>query len=227
MTPRVVIALAALSLALGCGGEEQAVETLATPVIVEAAHVGDLEERIEGTGELAAPDRALIAAEVDGRITDVRVDEGVHVGAGSVLLTIDPEAVLGWFTGETCMQLLANAMRVRDAGREGQFADVLYADLVRDPIATVARLYVRLGLTLSAEAESRMRAHLAAKPKGKHGAHRYEFEHTGFDRAAETLAHPFVRRALEIFPGAEIIAIRDPRPAAPAEEAPPADDETE
>ncbi|MFZ5618723.1 MAG: DNA polymerase III subunit gamma/tau [Pseudomonadota bacterium] len=31
-------------------------------------------------------------------------------------------------------------------------------------------------------------------------------------RTAEVLAHPLVRKALEIFPGAEIVAIRDPRP---------------
>jgi len=98
---------------------------------------------------------------------------------------VDPQAVLGWFTGETCAQLLGNAMRVRDGGREGHFADVRYADLMRDPIATIARLYDRLSLPFGAEAEARMRAYLAAKPKGRHGAHRYEFEHTGFDRTAE------------------------------------------
>lgn len=137
---------------------------------------------------------ALFAVYPDARIVHTHRDPlTVMASVASILFAtawvrsdaVDPQAVLGWFTGETCMQLLANAMRVRDAGREGQFADVLYADLVRDPIATVARLYVRLGLTLSAEAESRMRAHLAAKPQGKHGAHRYDFEHTGFDRAAE------------------------------------------
>ena len=31
-------------------------------------------------------------------------------------------------------------------------------------------------------------------------------------RTAEALAHPMVRKALELFPGAEIIAIRDPKP---------------
>jgi DNA polymerase-3 subunit gamma/tau len=46
-------------------------------------------------------------------------------------------------------------------------------------------------------------------------------------RMAETLAHPFLRRALELFPGAEIIAIRDPKPAAAPDEAPPADEELE
>jgi len=36
-------------------------------------------------------------------------------------------------------------------------------------------------------------------------------------RTAEVLAHPMVRRALELFPGAEIVAIRDPKPQAPLE----------
>ena len=30
-----------------------------------------------------------------------------------------------------------------------------------------------------------MRAYLAAKPKGKHGAHRYDFAATGFELGAE------------------------------------------
>ncbi len=80
----------ALALA-GCGGDDAKQETAGAPVVVVPAESGDVEERIAGTGELAAPDRALIAAEVDGRITAVRVDEGVRVKAGAVLLEIDPE----------------------------------------------------------------------------------------------------------------------------------------
>ena len=84
-------ALALAGLLSACGGGGDAEQIVAAPVIVEKAQVGDMEERIAGTGELAAPDRALIAAEVDGRITDVHVDEGARVKAGDVLLTIDPE----------------------------------------------------------------------------------------------------------------------------------------
>jgi RND family efflux transporter MFP subunit len=86
-----VAALALVGLLSACGSDEAAQPIVAAPVVVERALVGDMEERIEGTGELAAPDRALIAAEVDGRVTDVHVDEGSRVGAGDVLLTIDPE----------------------------------------------------------------------------------------------------------------------------------------
>lgn len=78
-------------LLAACGAKEAALESVAAPVVVEAAALSDLEERIEGTGELAAPDRAVIAAEVDGRITEIRVDEGAHVAVGAVLLAIDPE----------------------------------------------------------------------------------------------------------------------------------------
>jgi membrane fusion protein (multidrug efflux system) len=87
----LVSLLAFAGLLGGCGGAEQEAQQLAIPVIVEPARVGDLEERIQGTGELAAPDRALIAAEVEGRVTDVLVDEGASVGSGGLLLTIDPE----------------------------------------------------------------------------------------------------------------------------------------
>lgn len=92
MKLRGLLAISLVGLfAAACGGDEAVRESLGAPVVVVPAAVGDMEDRIEGTGELAAPDRALIAAEVDGRITDVFVDEGVHVSAGSVLLAIDPE----------------------------------------------------------------------------------------------------------------------------------------
>lgn len=137
---------------------------------------------------------ALFAVYPDARVVQTHRDPlTVMASVASILFAtawvrsdaVDPAAVLGWFTGETCEHLLGNAMRVRDAGRESHFADVRYEDLVRDPIAAIARVYDRFGLAFSAEAESRMRAYLAAKPKGRHGAHRYEFENTGFDRAAE------------------------------------------
>jgi membrane fusion protein (multidrug efflux system) len=92
MKKHALVSLLAFAGLLGaCGGGEQEAQQLAMPVIVEPALVGDLEERIQGTGELAAPDRALIAAEVEGRITDVLVDEGASVRSGGLLLTIDPE----------------------------------------------------------------------------------------------------------------------------------------
>jgi len=100
---------------------------------------------------------------------------------------VDPKAMLGWFTGETCLGLLdgMTAVRARAAADPDQFFDVRYADLVAQPFETLASIYDHYGLAFSAEAERRMRAYLDAKPKGKHGTHHYDFGATGFDEATE------------------------------------------
>ncbi|MGH7289225.1 MAG: sulfotransferase family protein [Myxococcota bacterium] len=100
---------------------------------------------------------------------------------------VDPQALLGWFTGETCLGLLDGMSQLRTSAAvdPAQFHDVRYSELVARPFETIAALYVHFGLHFSREAEERMRAYLAAKPQGKHGAHRYDFAATGLEQGAE------------------------------------------
>jgi hypothetical protein len=100
---------------------------------------------------------------------------------------VDAETFKGWFSPETCRALLDAMCAVRDSGRvaPAQFCDVLYADLVRDPAGAVARVYERFGLAFRPELGERIRAYVAAKPRGKHGAHRYAFEALGRNEGAE------------------------------------------
>jgi hypothetical protein len=137
---------------------------------------------------------ALFAIYPDARVVQTHRDPlTVIASVASILFAtawvrsdaVDAQAVGGWFTAETCAQLLQNAIRVRDGGRERHFADVVYADLMRDPIATIALVYEHFGIVFSAEAESGMRSYLAAKPKGRHGAHRYEFAQRGAEPDAD------------------------------------------
>ena len=67
----------------------------------------------------------------------------------------------------------------------GQIADVRYADLMRDPVAAVGALYQQWGIPFSEGFATRIRDHLAAKPKGKHGAHSYSFADTGLNLEQE------------------------------------------
>jgi hypothetical protein len=89
--------------------------------------------------------------------------------------------------GDDIMVGLDRSLEVR---RQGLFApeqvvDVRYQDLRVDPIATVARIYDEVGLDLSADAEARMRAFLAAHPGDPGGSlKRYSFADTGLDEAA-------------------------------------------
>ena len=81
-----------LGALVGCGAaeEEPALVPIA-PVVVQEVEVTSLEERIEATGQLTAPEHAQIAAEVSGRVTEILVPEGSAVEAATVVLEIDRE----------------------------------------------------------------------------------------------------------------------------------------
>jgi len=79
---------------------------------------------------------------------------------------------------------LERSMQARSDGTlpAGQVADVQFTDFVADPLATIGALYDQLGMVLTADAEARMRAFLAANPgDGGGGGHRYTFADTGLD----------------------------------------------
>jgi hypothetical protein len=150
---------------------------------------------LKAPSHLASLD-ALLAAYPDACIVQTHRDP-LRV-MGSVLSTlyatasircdrIDLDALRAWFSGESCAALLDAATQVRtsEVAKAARFVDVGYAELMREPLVTVAALYRKLDLALSAEARSRMRDYLERKPKDKHGAHVYDFEETGVDRAAE------------------------------------------
>jgi hypothetical protein len=92
-------------------------------------------------------------------------------------------AALGPRTLRSIAYMLDRATALRDSGGlpPEQVHDVIYRDYLKDPIAAVAGVYAAFGLTLSGEAESRMRAYLAARPQGRHGVHAWRFEDTGVD----------------------------------------------
>ena len=139
---------------------------------------------------------ALFAVYPDARVVQTHRDPlQVMASVVSILFgtawvrsdEVDADLLLQWFGGESCAHMLAKAVALRDSGAVDaeQFFDVRYCDLTRDPFGTIAGVYEHFGLAYGAEAESRMRAYLAAKPKGRHGAHRYAFADTGFDLETE------------------------------------------
>jgi membrane fusion protein (multidrug efflux system) len=91
--PRIFVgtAVALAALALACGGEDAAPAVAAPPVMVQTVAAHTVTDRIEAAGELLAVEEASVAAEVDGRVTLVRVLEGAAVAAGDVVLEIDRE----------------------------------------------------------------------------------------------------------------------------------------
>jgi membrane fusion protein (multidrug efflux system) len=71
--------------------DETAASAGPTPVTVVRLSAEAIEIRIEATGQLVAKERAEVAAEVSGQITEVAVEEGGAVKEGELILTTDPE----------------------------------------------------------------------------------------------------------------------------------------
>jgi len=83
-------------------------------------------------------------------------------------------------------ECLDRALDARRSGviPDGQVIDVHFGEFRKDPIAAVAGVYDALGIELSAEAESAMRAFLDAHPGDPDNAlRRYSFSATGLDEA--------------------------------------------
>jgi membrane fusion protein (multidrug efflux system) len=74
-----------------CGSDPAEPEVTGAPVTLQRVLAVDVTDRIEATGELLAKERAQIAAEVAGQVTEIRIDEGGAAQAGDAVLTIDPE----------------------------------------------------------------------------------------------------------------------------------------
>jgi membrane fusion protein (multidrug efflux system) len=117
-------ALLGLAL-LACGGAVDVAPLHRQPVEVASVEARDLDETLEATGQLLAKERAGVAAQVAGMITEVVIDEGAPVAEGGVVLEIDPER----------RQLEVDAARAGLAQARAQVAEV------RREAARVERLF--------------------------------------------------------------------------------------
>ena len=78
------------ALAAQAFGEEEK-PAVGAPVTLQRVVGVDVVDEIDATGQLLAKERATIAAEVGGRITEILIDEGGAAAQGAAVLSIDPE----------------------------------------------------------------------------------------------------------------------------------------
>jgi len=81
-------------------------------------------------------------------------------------------------------EALRRALAFREKIGEHRFADVAFAPLNDDPVATVGHAYDHFGLELSDEAARRMAAWSTENAQGAHGVHHYALEDFGLTGAA-------------------------------------------
>jgi hypothetical protein len=95
---------------------------------------------------------------------------------------------------------LAIEFRQRNGDVQGRFLDVLYADLVKDPVGVVRMIYRHFDMDLTDEAERCMLKFLSQNPQNKNGVHRYSLEDYGMERETERRRFQFYTDHFGVIP---------------------------
>jgi hypothetical protein len=85
----------------------------------------------------------------------------------------------------------AIAFREANAALRGQFLDVWYVDLLKDPLNVIRLIYDRFEMELTGEAERAMLRFLTQHPQNKNGVHSYSLESYGLQRDTERCRFQF------------------------------------
>jgi hypothetical protein len=135
--------------------------------------------------------RTLFAVYPDARVVQIHRDPLKSVPSTISLMgtiksmrsdDVDTGALAPWVSiGYASM--LDDTLDARASGElpDEQFVDVRYADLMDDPAATILSVYDRLEIEAPAGHDGAIRSHLAARPQGAHGVHRYSLADAGLD----------------------------------------------
>lgn len=102
--------------------------------------------------------------------------------------------------GANMAEIIERLLRGGEAARAGlkqPIVDILFSDLLADPIACVRRIYDAAGDALTVEAEARMRAWVGENRQHKHGRHEYAPEDVGLTTDALGKRFSFYRHRFE------------------------------
>ena len=141
----------------------------------------------------------LLKVYPDARLIWTHRDPYTATGSFCSLISVAHRGYIGrvdveWIAENCPWQAAQHANRVmaaRDALGEDRVIDVHYADLLREPIAAMRRLYSALGDEFTEAAERGMRRWLADNPQNKFGRHEYKLAQFGL--SPQSLAPLFER----------------------------------
>jgi hypothetical protein len=100
-------------------------------------------------------------------------------------------------------RMVTRAMEARKTLASDRVVDVAYADLVRDPIAEIARTYEVAGLSLSEDARNAMESARKHNAQHKYGRHVYRAEDFGLTRESIEATLGTYRSGFDITPEEE------------------------
>jgi hypothetical protein len=165
-----------------------------------------LQSQAPGMWNLKMPSHALniptlLKVYPDARLIWTHRDPITATGSFCSLITLGHQGAMGkvdvqWISQNMPWQAVQHANRIMDAREklgEDRIIDVHYAELMRNPIGTMRKVYQGLGDEFTPAAEGGMRAWLADNPQDKFGKHEYKLARFGL---SEQTVRPLFERYL-------------------------------
>ena len=128
-------------------------------------------------------DLTVVQTHRDPQVAVVSFLSMVAHGRGVFSDRVDPEAIAGHWTAKT-RRMIERAETVRRRAGPDRFVDVLYRDLLRNPLAQLERIYRHADIPFTAAARSAAACAAQRNPQHRHGKHVYDAAHFGLDGAA-------------------------------------------
>ena len=130
---------------------------------------------------------ALLATFPDARLVHLHRDPKKAVASTCSMVTAHrlqktrkvDRGEVGRFIAGRLERRVAAAMRAREEVPAAQIVDVLYPDLLSDPLGTVEHIYDHFGMKVGPAMVQGMEEHLRKNPQHKRGVHRYSLEQFG------------------------------------------------
>jgi hypothetical protein len=154
-----------------------------------------LQAEAPGIWNLKMPSHALFIPTLlkifpDARLIWTHRDPFTATGSLCGLISLAHRGFLGkvdteWLAANYPKQAAAHAdraMNARDRIGEDRIIDVHYAELMRDPMGEMRKLYTKLGDDFSAGAQAGMQAWLDDNPQDKFGVHEYKLAQYGLSK---------------------------------------------
>ena len=131
--------------------------------------------------------QTLLKTYPDARLVWTHRDPLTATGSFCSLISLAHRGFRGqvdkeWIAEDMTWQAVEHADRIMDARAQlghDRIIDVHYADVLRDPIAAMRKLYAGLGDAFTPEIEAAMQAWLDDNPQGKFGKHEYKLDEYG------------------------------------------------
>ncbi len=140
------------------------------------------------------PDTTIAQTHRDPRIAVASFCSMVAHSYGIFSNDVDPTEIGNHWCRKT-QRMVDSAMQTRAETDTGQFADISYYDLLRDPIAEVRRICELAGIGFDSQAERAATRYLEANPQNRFGTHNYRLADFGLSEQVMDEAFAAYRKA--------------------------------